>query len=319
MGALVLGGAGFIAGHLLADLAARGIGPLISMDIADPERPIDGVDYRRGDVRRPFADLVPETVDRIYNLAAIHRTPGHPDHAYYETNVAGAVNACRYATLRGVPRILFTSSISVYGPREEPTSETAALRPESAYGRSKALAEAVHEAWVEADPVRRRLAVLRPAVVFGRGEHGNFDRLLRQLRRRAFVFPGRRDTVKGCGYVGELVRAMAFCSARDEPVYRANFAYPGPYTIEAIARAVAAGADLPAPRLTVPTGAIMAAAWGLEVLGRLGLHSGINRDRVRKLLVSTDARPDRLLADGYRFETDLETGVATWMTSLRAG
>lgn len=318
-GALVLGGAGFIGGHLLADLAARGVRPLISVDIADPERPVAGVDYRHGDVRRPFADAVPETVGRIYNLAAVHRTPGHPDHAYYETNIAGAVNACRYATLRGVPRILFTSSISVYGPREEPCSESAPLRPESAYGRSKALAEAVQEAWVEADPGRRRLAILRPAVVFGRGEHGNFDRLLRQLQRRAFVFPGRRDTIKGCGYVGELVRAMAFCGTRDEPVYRANFAYPEPATIEAIARTVAVEAGLPPPRLTIPTGAVMTAAFVLELLGGLGLRTGINRDRVRKLLVSTDARPDRLLADGYRFETDLAAGVRAWLDSRRTG
>lgn len=317
MGALVLGGAGFIGSHLLADLAARGVRPLISVDLVDPPRAADGVDYRRGDVRTPFADLVPEAVDTVYNLAAVHRTPGHPDHAYYETNVAGAVNACRYATRRGVRRMLFTSSISVYGPREEPCSESTPLAPVTAYGRSKALAEAVHEGWAEADPARR-LAILRSGVVFGHGERGNFDRLLRQLQRRAFVFPGRRDTVKGCGYVGELVRAMAFCAGRDEPVYHANFAYPEPYSIEAIATAVASAAGLPVPRLTVPTGAVMTVALALELLGRVGLETGINRDRVRKLLVGTHVRPDRLLADGYRFETDLVSGVRTWLAT-RAG
>lgn len=311
-GALVLGGAGFIGRHLLTHLAGRGVRPLISLDLVDPARPVAGVDYRRGDVRIPFAALVPEAVAVVYNLAAVHRTPGHPDHAYYETNVAGAVNACRYATLRGVERILFTSSISVYGPREEPCSETTPPAPESAYGRSKLLAEAVHESWAEAGSARR-LAILRPAVVFGDGEGGNFDRLLRQLRRRAFVFPGRRDTIKGCGYVGELLHAMAFCVQRDETVYRANFAYPDPSTIEAIACTVAATAGLPSPRLTVPAGAVMGAAWLLEMLGRAGLDSGINRDRVAKLLVSTHVRPDRLLADGYRFETDLATGVRAWL------
>lgn len=317
MGALVLGGAGFIGSYLLADLAARGVLPLISVDLAAPARPVEGVDYRHGDVRKPFASLVPEAVETVYNLAAVHRTPGHPDHAYYETNVAGAVNACRYATLRGVRRMLFTSSISVYGPLEEPCSESTPLAPVTAYGRSKALAEAVHEGWAEADP-SRRLAVLRPGVVFGHGERGNFDRLLRQLQRRAFVFPGRRDTVKGCGYVGELVRAMRFCVTRDAPAYHANFAYPEPYSIEAIAAAVAAAIGRPAPRLTVPTGAVMAAALALELLGRIGLETGINRDRVRKLLVGTHVRPDRLLADGYRFETDLTSGVRAWLATRAA-
>lgn len=314
-GALVLGGAGFIGTHLLADLVARGVHPVLSLDIAAPERPVVGVDYRRGDVRRRFDDLVPEPVAAVYNLAAVHRTPGHRDHEYYDTNIAGALNACGYAARHGVPRILFTSSIAVYGPREEACSENTPLQPVTAYGRSKALAEAIHGQWADADPAHRHLAVLRSGVVFGRGENGNFDRLLRQLRRRAFVFPGRRDTIKGCGYVGELVRAMGFAIGRDEPTYCANYAYPTPYTIETIARTLARAAGLPEPRLALPTGAVMAAAAGFEVLGRLGLRSGIDRDRVRKLLISTHIRPDRLIADGYRFETDLSSGIDAWLTS----
>lgn len=317
-GSLVVGGSGFIGGHLLADLAARGIRPLISLDLVEPARPLADVDYRIGDVRRPFAELVPEAVAVVYNLAAVHRTPGHPDHEYYQTNVAGAVNACRYASLRGTRRMLFTSSISVYGPREDPCSENAPLAPVTAYGRSKALAEMVHEAWAADDPARR-LAILRPAVVFGCGEGGNFTRLLRQLRRRAFVYPGRRDTIKGCGDVGELLRAMAFCLCRQEPVYRANFAYPAPYTIETIVRTLAAEAGVPAPGLVAPTAAVMSAAWALEMLGHLGLRTGINRDRVAKLLVSTHIRPDRLIADGYRFETDLTSGIRAWLAQEKDG
>lgn len=318
-GALVLGGAGFIGTHLLADLAARGVAPLVSLDLADPRRPVAGVDYRRGDVRTAFDDLVPDGIGLIYNLAAVHRTPGHPDHEYYDTNVAGALNACGFAVRRGVDRILFTSSISVYSPREEPCSETTPLEPASAYGRSKALAEAIHTSWAEAAPNRRRLAVLRPGVVFGSGENGNFDRLLRQLRRGAFVYPGRRDTVKGCGHVGELVRAIAFAAARDETVYRANFAYPSAYTIEAIARTLADEAGTRAPRFTIPAQAVLAAAWVFECLAAFGWRSGIDRDRVRKLLTSTDVRPERLVADGYVFQTDLRSGIRAWLGSPGTG
>lgn len=313
-GALVLGGSGFIGGHLLRDLAGRGVAPLISLDIAAPQRPVPGVDHRLGDVRQPFEALVPEPVGVVYNLAAVHRTPGHADHEYYETNVAGAVNACRYARRHAVARMLFTSSISVYGPREEPCDESTPLRPETAYGRSKALAEMVHEAWA-AEAAGRRLAVLRPAVVFGPGEGGNFERLLRQLRRRRFVYPGRRDTIKACGHVDELLRAMAFCLRRDEPVYRANFAYPQPSTIEAIARTLAEEAGLPPPGATVPAAAVLAAAWVLELADRLGLRTGIDRQRVRKLLVSTHIQPHRLVADGYRFDSDLRSGIRAWLAA----
>lgn len=311
-GALVLGGAGFIGTHLLADLATRGISPLISLDLKDPERPVAGVDYRRGDVRAPFDTSVPETPARLYNLAAVHRTPGHPDHAYYDTNVAGAVNACAFARRRGVPQIVFTSSIAVYGPREETCDEDTHLAPVSAYGRSKMLAETIHREWVDAG-TDRRLAIARPAVVFGAGENGNFERLLRQLRRGAFLYPGRRDTIKGCGWVGELVRALDFAAARNDREFLFNFAYPQPYTIERIAGTLAEVAGLARPRFAVPATMILMAAVGFEVLNALGLRNGINRDRVRKLQISTDIRPKRLLDAGYRFGTDLESGLRGWL------
>lgn len=313
-GALVLGGAGFIGTHLLADLATRGVSPLISLDLKDPERPVAGVDYRRGDVRGPFDALVPETPARLYNLAAVHRTPGHPDHAYYDTNVAGAVNACAFARRRGVPQIVFTSSIAVYGPREEACDEDTPLAPVSAYGRSKMLAETIHREWVDAG-ADRRLAITRPAVVFGEGENGNFERLLRQLRKGAFLYPGRRDTIKGCGWVGELVQALEFASARNDREFLFNFAYPQPYTIERIAETLADVAGLARPRIAVPAGVILFAAFGFEVLNALGLRNGINRDRVRKLQISTNISPKRLLETGYVFGTDLESGLRGWLGS----
>lgn len=311
-GALVLGGAGFIGGHLLADLAARGVSPLISLDLNTPTHPVAGVEYRRGDVRRPFDDLVPQTPATLYNLAAVHRTPGHPDHAYYDTNIAGAVNACGFSRRRGVPCIVFTSSIAVYGPREEPCDEDTPLAPVSAYGRSKALAESIHQDWLNA-AAGRRLVIVRPSVVFGEGENGNFDRLLKQLRRRAFVYPGRRDTIKGCGWVGELVRALNFATACNDQEFIFNFAYPESTTIERIAETLADVVGLTRPRLTVPAAVIMAAALGFEALNWMGVRNGVNRDRVRKLQISTDVSPRRLVEAGYRFETDLETGLRGWL------
>lgn len=317
-GALVLGGAGFIGTHLLRRLAGQGVSPLISLDLRAPAEAVAGADYRTGDVRRPFDAVVPEPVEHLYNLAAIHRTPGHPDHEYYDTNLAGAVNACGFARRRGVARILFTSSIAVYGTREQTCDEDTPLAPTTAYGRSKALAELVHRDWAgEAED--RRLVIVRPGVVFGRGENGNFARLLRQLRRRAFAFPGRRDTVKACGWIDELLRSLEFAAARAAPLYIYNFAYPGPTTIGQIADAVAAAAGVPRPRLTLPAGLLLAAAAACEALDTAGLRTGINRDRVRKLMVSTDVRPARLLHDGYKFETDLESGVRGWLASLAEG
>ena len=38
----------------------------------------------------------------IFNLAAVHRTPGHPDYAYFETNICGAENVTAFAEKYGM-------------------------------------------------------------------------------------------------------------------------------------------------------------------------------------------------------------------------
>ena len=90
-------------------------------------------------------------------------------HAYYDTNVLGAANVIALAQVSGAKEVVFTSSISVYGPSEQVMSENSELRPVSAYGRSKLLAEAIHRTWLELDTTHR-LVIVRPGVVFGPGE-----------------------------------------------------------------------------------------------------------------------------------------------------
>src|SRR5690606_1211241 len=137
------------------------------------------------------------------------RTPGHSEREYYDTNVSGALNVLDYCRRNGIANTVFTSSIAVYGPSEAERSEASDPRPESPYGASKLQAESIHKAWQLEDPVRR-LVIVRPAVIFGAGEGGNFSRLARALRSRRFFYPGRRDTVKACAYVDELLASLEF-------------------------------------------------------------------------------------------------------------
>jgi nucleoside-diphosphate-sugar epimerase len=181
--ALVVGGSGFIGSHLLDELAldhAR----LVSLDIVEPTRPIAGVEYERGDIRRPLD--VEGDFDVVYNLAAVHRTPGHQDAEYFETNVAGASNVTSFCRERAIKTIVFASSISTYGPGEDQKTEDSQLSPVTSYGKSKTVAERIHREWLDEAP-DHRLIVPRPAVTFGLGEGGNFDRLLKAMRQRRFV------------------------------------------------------------------------------------------------------------------------------------
>lgn len=189
MNYIIFGGTGFIGTHLinlLEDEVLTDTDKIYALDIVMPgeegvvpgivER-IDGVEYIRCDVRKPIdVDIQTTERDIIFNLAAVHRTPGHKDIEYFETNIRGAENVTAYAEEHGIKKILFTSSIAPYGPAEELKEETTLPTPETPYGISKLVAEKIHEKWQVKDP-SRELTMVRPGIVFGKGEHGNFTRL----------------------------------------------------------------------------------------------------------------------------------------------
>lgn len=121
--------------------------------------------------------LNPTSEDIIFNFAAVHRTPGHEDYEYFETNIKRAENVTNFAVKYGIKKIVFTSSIAPYGAAEELKSETTLATPNTAYGISKLVAEKIHMIWQNGDIENRQLTIVRPGVVFGKGENGNFTRL----------------------------------------------------------------------------------------------------------------------------------------------
>ncbi len=102
--------------------------------------------FHRCDVRRPIELADVDASALVFNLAAVHRTPGHADHEYHETNELGARHVTGFCEATGVTDLWFTSSIAVYGATEAAVTEASPLQPATAYGRSKAAAETIHEA-----------------------------------------------------------------------------------------------------------------------------------------------------------------------------
>jgi nucleoside-diphosphate-sugar epimerase len=317
--AVIFGGAGFIGTHLTKGLIASGeYDQIIVCDRHPPMRNIEGVDYRICDVTLPIdLERIPAQCE-IYNLAAVHTTPGHEDWEYYWTNVWGAIHVCDFAKRSDARLIYFSSSISVYGPTETPRDESGPFLPESAYGRSKLMAESIHRMW-RLEATGRVVRIVRPAVIFGAGENGNFTRLAQSLKRGVFVFPGRDDAIKACGYVGELVRAMMFVRDLPEPEIIYNFAYPARYTTKEIAAALCREAGYRIPHMIVPQALMMLGGVAFEVLAALGLKTSLNRARLRKLIDSTNIVPTRLLELGYKFDTDLRQGLAQWRKQSPSG
>ena len=142
---VIFGGCGFIGSHMQRLLREKY--PDAKVYVADLLA--DGTELsQKVDVREPIemqGKFGKNTL--VFNFAAIHRTPGHPDHAYFETNIRGAENVCNFARKHGIENIVFTSSIAPYGAAEELKTEETLPTPNTPYGISKLVAEKIHREW----------------------------------------------------------------------------------------------------------------------------------------------------------------------------
>jgi GlcNAc-P-P-Und epimerase len=306
---VVFGGSGFIGTHYIRRLVKEPGITVVSVDLLPPRERLQGGDYRIGDVRDLSSFALDGVVERIYNFAAVHRTPGHLDYAYYETNIAGAIEVTKFAERSGCHQIVFTSSISVYGPGEKTKDETTDLTPNSAYGFSKMFAERIHRAWMERD-LARRLTIVRPAAVFGAGEQGNFTRMAALLKKGFFVYPGRTDTIKACIYVEDLLDVIEYARTRSERLVLFNGCYPHQYTIQQIVDTFRRMYFPKAHTFKVPLWIVLFGARILQVLHvfRIGIHP----DRVYKLVRSTDVVPGWLTSQGLKKPDALEQALDCW-------
>ena len=309
---VIFGGCGFIGSHVVDLLREKYPDAKIYIaDLLADAAQSDGViSYQRVDVRNSIelqGDFGANTL--VFNFAAIHRTPGHPDYAYFETNIRGAENVCDFARKHGIENIVFTSSIAPYGAAEELKTEETLPTPNTPYGISKLVAEKIHREWA-AENASRRLSIVRPGIVFGKGENGNMTRLYKALKKRKFAYAGRKDTIKACIYVKDLVRVMlAMGEAEGEKTTLYNCCYYPSFTIEQIANTMLKATGMRRRIPFIPRKPMMAAATLCGLFGGLGL--GICPARVKKLMVSTNIDGQKLAKD-YPLSYSLEDAFRDW-------
>ena len=163
-----------------------------------------------GDVRdfNSINGLLTET-DLVVLLAAQHRDDVTPTSLYYDTNVEGMKNVLKAMECNGIKRMVFFSSVAIYGLNKDNPDENTPADPFNHYGKSKWQAEQVLQEWYKTHN-DWNIDIIRPTVIFGERNRGNVYNLLHQLSTGRFLKIGNGRNVKSMAYVGNVVAFVRY-------------------------------------------------------------------------------------------------------------
>lgn len=163
-----------------------------------------------GDVREQAQmDTLLAGSDVVVLLAAQHRDDVSPVSLYYDTNVGGMKVTLNAMEKNGIKRLVFFSSVAVYGLNKNNPNEEHPADPFNHYGKSKWQAEQVLQEWHKTHP-DWNINIVRPTVIFGERNRGNVYNLLKQISSGKFLMVGKGTNVKSMAYVGNIVAFVKF-------------------------------------------------------------------------------------------------------------
>jgi len=204
MGAImVTGGSGFLGTYVTRELAGRG-NRVVNFDAMGPAPVLaaltapfaEQIVFVRGqvlDLASLFRAVQQHDVERIFHAAALYDPPySLEDPAItFQVNISGTINVLEAARLFGAKRVVLSSSIAVYAPRQyEPIDERhpihipAAGNPLGPYGASKAAAEIAGLTYFSTNGVD--FIALRNSAIYGHG-----------MRYPMYIKPMVENSVRG--------------------------------------------------------------------------------------------------------------------------
>jgi UDP-glucose 4-epimerase len=139
---LVTGGAGYIGSVVAAQLADGGHDVVVLDDLSTGHADAvpAGARFRQGTIRQDALDVLRAGADAVLHFAAkslVGESVAEPGR-YWAHNLGGSLALLEAMRVAGTPRIVFSSTASVYGePERIPVTETDPVRPSSPYGASK--------------------------------------------------------------------------------------------------------------------------------------------------------------------------------------
>jgi nucleoside-diphosphate-sugar epimerase len=202
----VSGGSGFVGQYVIESL--QNIRSTELLKIIDLEKPkfAGNFEFVHGDIRNmQLMDTFCMDIDFVIHLAAAHHDFGVPDEEYFDVNERGTQILLESMNKNLVTRLIYYSSVAVYGTSNLPANETTSPIPDSPYGASKLAAEKKIIEWTQGNADRKSV-IIRPTVVIGARNQANMYFLIDQIYKNRYLFHfGEGKNIKSVAGVRNLV------------------------------------------------------------------------------------------------------------------
>ncbi|MDB2323482.1 NAD-dependent epimerase/dehydratase family protein [Planktomarina temperata] len=308
----VIGGSGFVGTNLCLQLALK-------------QQEFEIIDLRLSkqfpskckiaDVRDIDALRQTITGNVIVNLAAVHRDDVRDKSEYHRTNVNGAENIASVCEEKGIEKIVFTSTVAVYGFAEPGTGEDGVINPFNEYGRTKFEAEEKLRDWQSKG--LNSLLIIRPTVIFGEGNRGNVFNLLNQIASGKFVMVGKGQNKKSMAYIQNVVAFIETCISTEQKYGVFNYVDTPDMTMNELVRQVRVklkGKNSVGLRLPYWFGMILGKVADL-VSALTGKNLPVSSIRVKKFTSSTEFNSAKNTLDQFKAPLSLSQGIERTLQS----
>jgi len=303
---LVTGAGGFLGGAVAQALVRDGysVRALIRSSSGKARCPASA-DVVVGDLRDAGAmkHAVAGVEAIVYLAGKAHALddPGGDEEQYEQVNVEGTKHLLKAAQAVGVSRIVFASSVKVFGETTDGcVDESVRPNPATAYARSKWLAEQLLSDY--AQQTGAMAVSLRLSMVYGPTEKGNLFRMMSAIDRGRFPPFPNIDNKRSLVHVSNVVQAMRCCLRQERtrlPAY--IVADASPYSTTQLYDSLRTGLGRARPSWRLPLSLLKTGArFGDLIQKGSGRPVPLTTRTLEKLLESAWYNPAALMRDcGY--------------------
>tara|TARA_B100001057_G_scaffold186294_1_gene187081 strand:- start:1967 stop:2947 length:981 start_codon:yes stop_codon:yes gene_type:complete len=244
----IVGGSGFVGSRLINNLKSYQL-----QNLDKNQSPFHESITKIVDIRKEKNIKFEMDCECVILLAAEHRDDVSPITLYYDVNVKGTKNVLKAMDNVGIKKLIFTSSVAIYGLNKNNPDESHIHDPFNHYGKSKWQAEKVIKDWFEKDPINKSVTITRPTVIFGERNRGNVYNLLKQISCGKFLMIGKGQNKKSMAYVGNVVAFIKNRLMKAKPGYHVfNYVDKPDYNMNELISVTENKMKLRIPKIKIP-------------------------------------------------------------------